>query len=417
MTSRSVFRSPHAATPLLGPALLLAFAAGLPGCDTGQPAGGTYVVPQDPNDGVGDEFDAELADADAADETDAAADTPAAPAPPTAAGEAEPAAEPVAAADTDDAAAGTDAAGDDAAVPVDAKLPTYAKAPGVSGTITSRGSDTMGKLMQLWVEGFQEFYPGVGREIESKGSGSAFPALVEGAALFGAMSREPKAEESQKFEGEFGYKPTVLQTSIDVVALYVNKDNPVASLSLPEVDAMFSKNRNLGAAEDVTRWGQVGVSGDLGERTVSLYGRNASSGTYGFFKELALGDGDYKDTVKEQAGSGSVVQGIAGDLTGVGYSGIGYKTSGVKAVALATEEGGEAFEPNRENANNGEYPLFRFLLLAVNKAPNQPLPPLQREFIRYIFSKQGQEKVEQAGYYSLPANVAADQLKKLELDR
>ena len=408
---------PAAAAPL---ALAAAFAltAGLTGC-TEEAATGTYVVEQD------DEGEADLGDATpstpsagyvdvdgaTADTPVAANDPPAAPTLPPPAADPAPAAETVAAAGT-----GARAAADGAAVPVDPNLPTYAKAAGVSGTITSRGSDTMGKLMQLWVEGFQEFYPGVGREIESKGSGSAFPALVEGAALFGTMSRDPKAEESQKFEAEFGYEPTVLPTSIDLVAVYVNKDNPVDTLSLPEVDAIFSKNRNLGAAEDIARWGQVGATGGLGERTVSLYGRNASSGTYGFFKERVLGDGDYKDTVKEQAGSGSVIQGIAGDLTGIGYSGIGYKTSGVKALALAAEQDGEAFEPNLENAMSGEYPLFRFLLLAVNQAPNQPLPPLQREFLKYVFSRQGQEKVVQAGYYPLPADLAKEQLAALGLN-
>jgi phosphate transport system substrate-binding protein len=299
------------------------------------------------------------------------------------------------------------------AVDVDPNLPDYQPVSGVSGAIKSVGSDTMNNMMTLWAEGFLRHYPNVTVEIEGKGSSTAPPALISGTSNFGPMSRAMKSAEVDKFEERFGYKPVQLPTSIDMLAVFVNKDNPIDALSLPEVDAIFSKGRKLGHGEEVTRWGQVGVSGSLGNQPISLYGRNSASGTYGYFKKIALGGGDYKDTVKEQPGSSSVVQGVASDRAGIGYSGIGYKTADVKAIALASEAGGQAVPATEQYAYTGEYPLARPLLLSVNYEPGSDLDPLRREFVKYIFSKQGQEAVIKDGYYPVTADVARQALRQV----
>ena len=205
-----------------------------------------------------------------------------------------------------------------AQVTVDEKLAEYEPTSGVTGTIKSVGSDTMNNLMSLWAEGFNKFYPAVRVEIEGKGSSTAPPALIEGTANFGPMSRDMKASEIDEFEAKFGYKPTLLPTSIDMLAVYVNKDNPIEGLSLPQVDAIFSGTRKLGAAKDITKWGDVGLTGAWATGPISLYGRNSASGTYGYFKEHALGKGDFKDSVKEQPGSSAVVQGVASEKLGIG---------------------------------------------------------------------------------------------------
>ncbi|NNJ24955.1 PstS family phosphate ABC transporter substrate-binding protein [Alienimonas chondri] len=297
------------------------------------------------------------------------------------------------------------------AVPVDADLPVYERGEVVTGTITSKGSDTMRAVMDYWTEGFEEFHPAVDTELESKGSSSAPTALIEGTALIGVMSRPMKDSEIQAFEAKYGYKPTELKTSRDLLAVFVNKDNPVEHLTLPQVDAIFSANRNLGMEEPITRWGQAGVDGPLAEQSISLYGRNSASGTYGYFKEVALGDGDYSNAVKEQSGTSGSVQAVADDAAGIAYSGVGGTIAGVRALPLAADEGGEYFEPSVENADTGDYPLARFLLIYVNKAPDQDLDPLPREFLKYVFSKQGQQKVVQAGYFPISAEEAADQLE------
>jgi phosphate transport system substrate-binding protein len=305
-----------------------------------------------------------------------------------------------------------------AEVKVDAGLPDYKPVEGVSGSIKSIGSDTMNNLMTLWAEGFQKMYPNVNIEVEGKGSSTAPPALIEGTATFGPMSREMKKEEIDRFEAKYGYKPTGLPTSIDMLAVYVNKDNPIKGLTLQQVDAIFSKTRKRGASADITKWGQVGLTGDLANTPISLYGRNSASGTYGYFKEHTLAKGDYKDSVKEQPGSSAVVQAVASDKGGIGYSGIGYITADVRAVPLSEGSEGNYVPAEGEHAYTGEYPLARPLLLYVNAKPGAGLKndPLRREFIRYIFSKQGQSDVIKDGYLPVTAEMAKEALKSLGLE-
>ncbi len=300
------------------------------------------------------------------------------------------------------------------AIKVDPRVQPYKKVSGVSGTLNSVGSDTMNNLMTLWAEGFARFYPNVKVQVEGKGSSTAPPALIEGTAQLGPMSRPMKSSEKEEFERKFGFKPTELPTSIDALAVYVHRDNPLKSLSLPQVDAVFSKTRKLGLATDISSWAQLGLDGDWKARPISLYGRNSASGTYGYFKEHALGKGDYKDQVKEQPGSASVVQGVSEDRFGIGYSGIGYMTSGVRAVPLAPKDAAPAREATYANALDGSYPLARYLYVYIAKDPAKPLDPLVRELARFIFSREGQEVVIKDGYMPLPADVCAAELKKLE---
>lgn len=297
-------------------------------------------------------------------------------------------------------------------VSVDSSIPVYIKVSGVSGNINSVGSDTMNNLMALWCEGFSKYYPNVKCQIEGKGSSTAPPALIEGISTFGPMSRAMKSKEVDEFEKAFGYKPTEIPTSIDTLAVYVNKDNPVDCLSIAQVDAIFSKNRACGGSSDIATWGAAGLEGEWSSKPISIYGRNSASGTYGYFKKEALCKGDYKDTVKEQPGSASVVQGITEDAFAIGYSGIGYKTSGVKTISLS-KEGGSCAEPNLANVVSGDYPLGRYLFLYVNKKPNQELDPLRKEFIKYIMSKEGQQIVVKDGYLPLPGDVVADLLNQI----
>jgi len=295
-------------------------------------------------------------------------------------------------------------------VKVDDGLPAYSSVSGVSGSLSSVGSDTLNNLMTLWAEGFQRFYPAATIQVEGKGSSTAPPALIEGTAQLGPMSRAMKGTESDEFEKKYGYKPTPIRVAVDALAVFVNKDNPIKCMTLAQVDAVFSKSRRVGYAEDITTWGQLGLTGDWAGRPVSVYGRNSASGTYGFFKDEALKNGDFKDSVKEQPGSASVVQGITVDRYGIGYSGIGYTTSGVRAVPLALS-GDTCVAATAENAYSGAYPLARFLYVYVNKAPGKPLSPLTREFVRLVLSRDGQEVVVKDGYYPIPATIAQDEMK------
>lgn len=292
-------------------------------------------------------------------------------------------------------------------VTVDAKLPDYAVTSGVSGNLNSVGSDTLNNLMTFWSEGFKAKYPNVNIQVEGKGSGTAPVALTSGAAQVGPMSREMKSSEVAGFAGKFGHKPTKIAVAIDALAVFVHKDNPVKGLSLSQVDGIFSSTRKRGG-QDVSTWGDAKLTGAFAGKTISAFGRNSASGTYGFFKDNALKNGDYKSSIKEQPGSSSVVQGVAADLGAIGYSGIGYKTSGVKALALAVEDGSPFVEANYANCLNGSYPLARYLYVYVNKAPSKDMDKLTSEFITFILSKQGQEITIKDGYYPLPADVSSE---------
>ena len=294
-------------------------------------------------------------------------------------------------------------------VKVESTIPAYQKVSGVSGNLNSIGSDTLNNVMTLWAEAFKAQYPNVNVQIEGKGSATAPPALIEGTSQLGPMSREMKSTELDAFEKKFGYKPTAYKVAIDSLAVFVHKDNPVKGLNLQQIDGIFSSTLKRGGAA-IDKWSGAGLTGEWASKPISLYGRNSASGTYGYFKEHALDKGDYKTTVKEQPGSSAVVQGVASDLGGIGYSGIGYKTSGVRALPIA-EKGDKFVEPTYENCLSGDYPIARFLFVYVNKKPGAPLDKLTGEFIKFVQSKQGQEVVVKDGYFPLTKAIIDDDLK------
>lgn len=297
---------------------------------------------------------------------------------------------------------------------LDKKLPVYKKASGVTGNLSSVGSDTLANLMSLWTEEFTHFYPNVNVQVQAAGSSTAPPALTEGTSNFGPMSRKMKDKELQSFEKRYGYKPTAIAVAIDALAVYVHKDNPIKGLTIPQVDAIFSSTRKCKGKSDISNWGQTGLKGSWTNKSIQIYGRNSVSGTYGYFKKKALCKGDFKTTVNEQPGSASVVQSVSASLNGIGYSGIGYKTSGVRALPLAKKAGKPFTAATAENAAKKSYPLGRNLWIYINKKPNTALNPMQLEFIKMILSKQGQEVVIKDGYIPLSAKMVKKQLKKLK---
>ena len=296
---------------------------------------------------------------------------------------------------------------------VDPLIPEYERVGGISGNLSSVGSDTLANLMTLWAEEFNRVYPNVNIQIQAAGSSTAPPALTERTSNFGPMSREMRDNEIESFENRFGYPPTAIPVAIDALAVFVHKDNPLEGLSMAQVDAIFSSTLRCGLSSPVSNWGQVDLTGPWARRDIQLFGRNSVSGTYGYFKEVALCEGDFKNNVNEQPGSASVVQSVSTSVNAVGYSGIGYRTSSVKTVPLAREEGDQYFDATPENAVTGEYPLARFLWVYVNKAPNQPLAPLEREFVKLVLSQTGQGVVVKDGYIPLPAQVVEASMRNL----
>ncbi len=300
-----------------------------------------------------------------------------------------------------------------ASVRVDPNLPEYTRVSGVSGNLNSIGSDTLNNLLLLWAEGFREIYPNVNVQIEGAGSSTAPVALIEGTAQLGPMSREMRGSEIERFEARFGYAPTAVRVAIDGIAVYAHRENPVEGLTIEQVDGIFSSTNRLGGST-INTWGEAGLTGAWANRAIAIYGRNSASGTYGFFRDVALGGGDFRDAVAEQPGSSAVVQGVASDRYGIGYSGVGYKTSGVRFVPLSNDGGENYYMPTAENCVTGDYPIARFLMLYVNRNPRAELDTLTYEFLRFALSKQGQEIVARDGFFPLPASAVRQVLAELQ---
>ncbi|WP_022943393.1 PstS family phosphate ABC transporter substrate-binding protein [Pseudoalteromonas ruthenica] len=300
------------------------------------------------------------------------------------------------------------------AVALDKAIPEYEKTSGISGNFSSVGSDTLANMMTFWAEEYKRIYPNVNIQIQAAGSSTAPPALTEGTANFGPMSRKMKSKEIEAFEKRHGYKPTEIRVAIDALAVFVHKDNPIEGLRIDQVDAIFSSTRKCGASEQINRWGDVGLTGDWAAKDIQLYGRNSVSGTYGYFKKKALCKGDFRNNVNEQPGSASVVQSISSSVNAIGYSGIGYKTSGVRTVPLA-KKGDKFVDATLDNVATGKYPLSRFLYVYVNKHPNKPLSPIDAEFVKMVLSQTGQKIVEKDGYVPLSSKMVERELKRLGL--
>lgn len=299
------------------------------------------------------------------------------------------------------------------AIALDPSLPAYETAAGISGQIKSVGSDTLNNEMLLWSKAFMELYPNVKVDVEGKGSSTAPPALLAGVSQLGPMSRPMSAQEADAFEGKYGYKASRFRVAVDALAVYVNKDNPIKCLTLQQLNRIFSSTRTAAFGGDIKTWGDVDLTGEWSKAPISLYGRNSLSGTYEFFKEMALYGGDYKAEVKQQPGSEAVIEGVASDRFGIGYSGIGYKTEGVRTVPLAPNSGAACSATSAEAAYSAKYRLTRYLYIYLNKKPNQPLESLISEFVKFVVSKNGQTQTEIGGFYSITNDNREADLKRL----
>lgn len=292
-------------------------------------------------------------------------------------------------------------------------LPAYQAVENLSGHINTVGSDTLNKLMKRWTKDFMAFYPGVEIDIEARGSATAPPALLDGAAQFGPMSRPMTTKELAVFEQKYGYGVSHVTVAVDALAVYVNKDNPITCLTVRQLNGIFSSTRWAEFGPNIDTWGDVGLTGDWATQPIALYGRNALSGTHEFFRDMVLLGGDYKAGVTEQIGSEAVVQAVASNKFAIGYSGIGYKTYGVRTVPLAWSAGDTCYDTSARATYSGKYPLVRYLYVYLNKNPNQPLDTLSAEFIKYVVSKDGQAQTEAGGFYRITAKDRESGLKNL----
>lgn len=301
-----------------------------------------------------------------------------------------------------------------AAFAAEGVLLPYEAVPGLAGNLSSTGSDTLGGLVSLWARAFSGHHPGVTIEVQASGSATAPPALVEGTADIGPMSRAMTESEIAAFAARFGYPPTALPVAIDAVAVFVHRDNPLREISMRQLDGIFSATRRCGAARHLTQWGELGLDGSWAGRRMDTHGRNSASGTYSYFRGEALCRGDFHVRVNELPGSASVVQAVGASLGGIGYSSLGYASAGVRALPVAAGAG-PAILPSRATAAAGAYPLARYVYAYVNRPPGKALAALDRAFFAFVYSREGQRLVLQEGYVPLPPELIEEQRSVLGL--
>ncbi|MBM3563931.1 MAG: phosphate ABC transporter substrate-binding protein [Alphaproteobacteria bacterium] len=300
------------------------------------------------------------------------------------------------------------------AAALDMELSPYKAVSGLSGKLKSVGSDTMLHEMELWAEGFQSIYPNAKIDIEGKGSSTAPPALLSGNAQLGPMSRQMTPDEIGAFEAKLGYKPTGVLVAIDALAIYVHKDNPLQCISMEQLERVFAADPKSGAGKSIRVWGELGLTGEWASKPIAMYSRNTLSGTYKFFKQNVLSGGAFKDDIQMQVGSEAVVSAVGGDKFAMGYSGIGYKTSGVRAVPVGAVGKG-CYEASFDNTYSRKYPLARGLYIYLLKDPKKPIDTLSGEFVKYVLSRDGQMQAKKGGYYPITRNIREHELTRLGL--
>lgn len=310
---------------------------------------------------------------------------------------------------------GTPCLAADESIELDLRLAPHAKSQGpLAGTLKAVGSESFSHLIRLWAEAFRRTHAETWVWMDPRGSEKAPQALIDGTAQIGVMSHSMKAPELKAFERRHGHAPIDFTVAIGALAIYVNKDNPAPGLTLPQLDAMFSTTRRVGHPQNIERWAQVGVNGSVGPQPIALYGRDEACGLTELFRDDVMQQGTFKKEMHVEAGAASVVQAVTEDVGGIGYSTIGYLTNNVRIVPIAAREGLPFLTPNQQNTMDGSYPLYSQLHLYVNRAADKPWDPLVAEFLRFIFSREGQQLVIKAGFYPITADMADAELKKLQ---
>lgn len=296
---------------------------------------------------------------------------------------------------------------------LDQSFPPYQPQQDMSGTINLIGSTTMANIADVWRESFMTLHPNVKINIDVKGSVNAVPAVMDGTATFGLMSRGITAEEVTAFQQKFNYPPKVLTPCQELMAIFVNKENPIEGMTLAQVAGIFA------ADSKIKTWGDVGVTGAWAGQVIDVHGRADSTGSTQYMQNLILRGAEFKDGMNENKSNMVLVDAIAGSRTAVGYAGMIYGTDKVKAVPLAALPDQPFVDINSAEAALGKYPLMRPLQLVVNQAPGKELTAVQKEFLKYIFSQLGQEDVVKGGFQPVPgqnARFALDQVGLRELN-
>ncbi|MBL8848921.1 MAG: substrate-binding domain-containing protein [Planctomycetaceae bacterium] len=294
---------------------------------------------------------------------------------------------------------------------LDPSLPPYRAEEQLSGKLTLSGSYTISQVASVWAESFRQFHPDVQIDVQVKGAVESVNAVTSGDAQIGLLSRSILQSEAAAFQQKHGHPPVLLTPMFESIAIFVNKDNPVKGLTIKDLDAIFSFTLKRGAAKPAATWADVGATGPLASQAIAVCGRRQATGVQVFFQEVVLGGGEFRPDMKEILDNVEMLKAIAENPNAIGFAGATYRDPGTRMVPLAVQAGQPFVALDSVEATRGQYPLIRPLQLVINQTPGEPLPELQAEFIKYVFSRFGQEDVVRSGMHPIgarPADLALD---------
>ena len=322
--------------------------------------------------------------------------------------------------------------------PVDARLPDYVPASVVSGELVAWGDGWIEDLWKLWGKAFAARHPGVSFRSFLKGTSTAVGALYTSTANIGLFGREIRPLEVVSWHRIFpGYDPLGFAVAgggydafakTSAPAILVNAENPIQRISLTQLDAMWSHDRKRGGAAPITKWGQLGLTGEWADKPITIYGLDENTGTAQYLEARVLKEGRWSYNVKVPPGApesmykgsgrdaaDALVRALETDKYAIGVAGFRNVTPKVKALAVAETDGGPFITGTRQTVLDRTYPLSRQIYIFVNKDPKKPWDPKIYEFLSFILSRQGQEAVaEEGGYLPLPASIIVAERAKLK---
>jgi phosphate transport system substrate-binding protein len=248
--------------------------------------------------------------------------------------------------------------------------------------ITLKGSDTVLPLAQAEAEEFMKENSGKSVTVTGGGSGVGIAALIDGEINIAAASREMKADEINAAKAK-GINPIEKTIAYDGISVIVNPNNPVSALTFDQLRGIYNGT--------ISNWKDVGGE----DKTIAVISRDSSSGTYEYFKEAVLLGDEYRPDALTQPATGGIVGEVSQNPNAVGYIGVAYLDTSVKALNLDAGNGSVA--PTSENIISGTYPLSRPLYFYTNGEPSGPT----KEFIDFIMSEKGQSIVSEVGYFPI----------------
>ncbi len=309
--------------------------------------------------------------------------------------------------------------------PVDPAIAPYRTPAQVNGPIANVGSDGMESLMEKWMTAFTRLQPGVhrGARWSHQGTLNGFQALLAGETDLAPMGRELWPSERAAYQTVRGQsEPFEIRVArggfntpqrTTAQAIFVHEHNPLTGLTLPQIDAIFSRERRQGLPAAITTWGQLGLTGEWANRPITIYvpyriAPNSMSMQISVLKGGAWSPALHEGSIAEVAAA------VAREPGAIAFGGFEEGGPGLKTVAVAAQAGGEFIAGNAADVASGRYPLTRYMYIRLNREPGRPVSPQVREFLRFILSREGQEFIPTSAYFPLRADEIAEELRKLD---